>query len=39
LGEALSFEAEAWLANLTTAERREGLRAFLEKRPPSFAGR
>ena len=39
LGEALSYEAEAWLANLTTAERQEGLRAFLEKRPPSFPGR
>jgi enoyl-CoA hydratase len=39
LGEALSYEAEAWLANLTTAERQEGLRAFLEKRPPAFQGR
>lgn len=38
MADALSYEAETWLANLTTAERKEGLQAFLEKRSPSFSG-
>jgi len=36
LDQGLAIEAEAWLANLSSPNRVEGLSAFLEKRPPTF---
>src|SRR5207248_3232996 len=35
LDQGLAIEAEAWLANLGSPNRREGLSAFLEKRKPN----
>lgn len=37
LDQGLVIEAEAWLANLASPDRVEGLSAFLEKRKPRFA--
>lgn len=37
LDQGLVIEAEAWLANLASPDRREGLSAFLEKRKPKFS--
>lgn len=39
LDQGLAIEAEAWLVNFATEDRREGLGAFLEKRKPQFRGR
>lgn len=39
LDQALVVEAEAWLVNFCSADRVEGLRAFIEKRPPAYRGR
>jgi enoyl-CoA hydratase len=39
LREALFIEADAFGELAATADKREGTRAFLEKRPPSFRGR
>ncbi|WP_126426312.1 enoyl-CoA hydratase/isomerase family protein [Brevibacillus marinus] len=39
LDQALVLEAEAWLVNFSTADRVEGLRAFLEKRKPQYSGK
>jgi enoyl-CoA hydratase len=39
LDQGLAIELEAWLVNFGTADRVEGLRAFLEKRRPEFEGR
>jgi enoyl-CoA hydratase len=36
LDQGLTIEAEAWLGNLASANRKEGLTAFLEKRPPKY---
>jgi enoyl-CoA hydratase len=36
LDQGLVIEAETWLANLASPNRKEGLSAFLEKRPPDF---
>jgi enoyl-CoA hydratase len=37
--EGLRFEAAAFALSATTEDGREGTRAFLEKRKPSFAGK
>lgn len=34
----ISFEEEAWSALFSTADQKEGMRAFLEKRKPEFKG-
>ena len=39
LANALKFEIEAYNRLVTTEDRREGIRAFNEKRPPRFTGR
>lgn len=39
LDQGLVLEAEAWLVNFGTADRTEGLRAFVEKRRPVYRGR
>lgn len=39
LGEGLRLEAEAFSRTFATSDMREGTRAFLEKRRPSFTGR
>jgi len=36
LDQGLVLEAEAWLANLSSPNRVEGLSAFIEKREPRF---
>jgi enoyl-CoA hydratase len=38
LDQGLVVEAEAWLVNFCSADRVEGLRAFVEKRPPAYRG-
>ena len=39
LAAGLSFEIEAYNRTVTTADRREGVAAFIEKRKPDFSGR
>jgi enoyl-CoA hydratase len=39
LEEGLRFEASAFGLIAATEDRREGMRAFLEKRQPAFAGK
>jgi enoyl-CoA hydratase len=39
LDQGLVVEAEAWLVNFCSADRVEGLRAFVEKRRPAWRGR
>lgn len=39
LDQGLVLEAEAWLVNFCSADRVEGLRAFVEKRRPAYRGR
>ena len=39
LEQGLRFEAAAFGLTTATEDRREGTRAFLEKRKPAFAGR
>ena len=39
LDQGLVVEAEAWLVNFCSADRVEGLRAFVEKRRPAYRGR
>lgn len=39
LDQGLVLEAEAWLVNFCSADRTEGLRAFVEKRRPVYRGR
>ena len=39
LEEGLRFEAAAFGLSAATEDRREGTRAFLEKRKPAFAGK
>lgn len=39
LDQGLVLEAETWLANFCSADRVEGLRAFVEKRRPAYRGR
>lgn len=39
LSETLSWEAAAQALNFSTADTREGVAAFLQKRPPEFRGR
>jgi enoyl-CoA hydratase/carnithine racemase len=39
LDQGLVIEAEAWLVNFSTADRVEGLTAFVEKRKPNFTNR
>jgi len=38
LADGLSFEIEAYNRTVPTQDRREGVRAFNEKRPPKFRG-
>jgi enoyl-CoA hydratase/carnithine racemase len=39
LHEGLEIEDAAWQAAAVSADRREGIAAFTEKRPPRWAGR
>ncbi len=39
LGEGIRLEADLYVLLQTTADRREGIRAFLERRKPRFGGR
>jgi enoyl-CoA hydratase/carnithine racemase len=38
LGDGLAFEIEAYNRTIPTRDRREGVRAFVEKRSPEFKG-
>ena len=37
-GQVLALEAKAWAVAFSTADKREGVAAFLEKRKPAFTG-
>ena len=39
LDTCLAYEAEGTVANASTEDHREAVRAFIEKRPPNFRGR
>ena len=39
LAQALDLESELWGGLFATADQKEGMRAFVEKRPPNFQGR
>jgi enoyl-CoA hydratase len=39
LDQGLVLEAEAWLVNFCSSDRVEGLRAFIDRRPPRYRGR
>ncbi len=39
LSDGLAFEIEAYNRMVPTEDRREGVRAFNERRPPAFKGR
>ena len=39
LADGLAFEIEAYYRTIPTADRREGVAAFNEKRKPKFEGR
>jgi enoyl-CoA hydratase/carnithine racemase len=39
LADGIRMEQDLYVLLQTTADRREGVRAFLERRPPRFAGR
>ena len=39
LGEGIRLEEDLYVLLQTTVDRREGIRAFLERRKPQFSGR